>query len=243
MRTLKDGTPANDHLGDILASLNPEAFQCCFVARVSALIGAPVEAIAINGKTQRRSGSKVKGQAAVHIVTAFAARQRLVLGQVKVDAKSNERRAEDQEFGRHDGQPLRDGGWRPRPKRDAEVHSHSRSGMAPNPPQMACPEDNRRGREPSRKRRQGRDGDALFITSSTLDAERLGPFARDHWDLENSLHWVLDMVFRDDECRMRMQNAPVNFANIKHIASNLLRKAPGTACGSPGKANSVRQRR
>jgi predicted transposase YbfD/YdcC len=89
-KLFKDGTPAHDHLGDILASLDPEAFQRCFVAWVSALIGAPVEAIAIDGKTQRRSGSKAKGQAAAHIVTAFAARQRLVLAQVKVDAKSNE---------------------------------------------------------------------------------------------------------------------------------------------------------
>ncbi len=89
-KPFKDGTPAHDHLGDILASLDPEAFQRCFVAWVSALIGAPVEAIAIDGKTQRRSGSKAKGQAAAHIVTAFAARQRLVLAQVKVDAKSNE---------------------------------------------------------------------------------------------------------------------------------------------------------
>jgi hypothetical protein len=89
-KLFKDGTPAHDHLGDILASLDPEAFQRCFVAWVSALIGAPVEAIAIDGKTQRRSGSKAKGQTAAHIVTPFAARQRLVLAQVKVDAKSNE---------------------------------------------------------------------------------------------------------------------------------------------------------
>ena len=41
-KPFKDGTPAHDHLGDILASLDPEVFQCCFVAWVSALIGAPV---------------------------------------------------------------------------------------------------------------------------------------------------------------------------------------------------------
>ena len=45
----------------------------------------------------------------------------------------------------------------------------------------------------------------LFVTSSTMDAERLGPFVRGRWAVENSLHWVLDMVFRDDECRMRAQ--------------------------------------
>jgi len=50
---------------------------------------------------------------------------------------------------------------------------------------------------------------------------------RDHWAIEISLHWVMDMVFRDDECRVRTQNAPANFATLKHMANNLIRKAPG----------------
>ena len=41
------------------------------------------------------------------------------------------------------------------------------------------------------------------------------------------LHWVMDMVFRDDECRVRKNTAPANFAVVKHMASNLLRQAPG----------------
>jgi hypothetical protein len=41
------------------------------------------------------------------------------------------------------------------------------------------------------------------------------------------LHWVMDMVFRDDECRVRTDHAPANFTTIKHIALNLIRKAPG----------------
>ena len=45
--------------------------------------------------------------------------------------------------------------------------------------------------------------------------------------IENGLHWVMDMVFRDDECRIRKQNAPANFATVKHMASNLLRQTPG----------------
>jgi hypothetical protein len=40
-------------------------------------------------------------------------------------------------------------------------------------------------------------------------------------DDENSLHWVMDMIFRDDECRIRTNHAPANFATIKHIAHNL----------------------
>ena len=50
---------------------------------------------------------------------------------------------------------------------------------------------------------------------------------RGHWSIENSHHWIMDMVFCDDECRIRKDNAPANFATLKHIASNLLRAAPG----------------
>jgi predicted transposase YbfD/YdcC len=66
-----------------------------------------------------------------------------------------------------------------------------------------------------------------YITSLTLKADAIGPMIRDHWAIENSLHWVMDMVFRDDECRVRTENAPANFTTIKHMASNLFRKAPG----------------
>ena len=89
-RPFANGTPAHDHLGDILAVLDHEQFQRCFVAWVAALTGTPEGVIAIDGKTARRSGQKRKGQAPIHMVSAFAARQRLVLGQVKVAEKSNE---------------------------------------------------------------------------------------------------------------------------------------------------------
>ena len=68
----------------------------------------------------------------------------------------------------------------------------------------------------------------LDITSLDRDAETLGPTARSHWAIENSLHWVMDMAFRDDECRLRTKNAPANFATLKHMALNLVRRAPGT---------------
>jgi predicted transposase YbfD/YdcC len=48
---------------------------------------------------------------------------------------------------------------------------------------------------------------------------------RDHWAIENSVHWVLDMVLRDGECRVRTDHAPTNFTTIKHIALNLIRRA------------------
>src|SRR5947209_20523074 len=86
----RDGTPSHDHLGDIFATLDAEQFQRCFVAWVVALTGAPEGVIAIDGKTLRRSHQKKGAKAAIHMVSAFAARQRLVLGQVKVADKSNE---------------------------------------------------------------------------------------------------------------------------------------------------------
>ena len=45
----------------------------------------------------------------------------------------------------------------------------------------------------------------FYITSSNLPAEQMGPIVRSHWAVENSLHWVMDMVFRDDECRVRTE--------------------------------------
>ena len=56
---------------------------------------------------------------------------------------------------------------------------------------------------------------------------QLGPVIRSHWAIENSLHWVMDMVFRDDECRIRTDHAPANFTTLKHMAHNIVRKAPG----------------
>ena len=66
-----------------------------------------------------------------------------------------------------------------------------------------------------------------YLSSLPGDAQQIGQAVRSHWDVENGLHWVMDMVFRDDECRIRSQNAPANFTTIKHMASNLLRRGKG----------------
>ena len=62
----------------------------------------------------------------------------------------------------------------------------------------------------------------FYISSLAADAARQGDAIRGHWAVE-SHHWVMDMVFRDDECRIRRDNAPANFATLEHIASNLMR--------------------
>jgi predicted transposase YbfD/YdcC len=66
----------------------------------------------------------------------------------------------------------------------------------------------------------------FYITSSTDHADRLAAVIRAHWAIENSLHWVMDMVFRDDECRISKGHAPANFTTVKHVAHNLMRRSP-----------------
>ena len=67
----------------------------------------------------------------------------------------------------------------------------------------------------------------FYISSLAANTEVQGDAIRSHWGVENSHHWVLDMVFRDDECRIRKDNAPANFATIKHMAGNLMRRGEG----------------
>lgn len=63
-----------------------------------------------------------------------------------------------------------------------------------------------------------------YILSIALNAEKFGAAVRSHWGIENSLHWVLDMTFREDESRIREGNSPENFAVLRHIALNQLTK-------------------
>lgn len=54
---------------------------------------------------------------------------------------------------------------------------------------------------------------------------------RDHWGIENGLHWKLDVTFREDEPRVRKGNGPQNFAILRHIALNLLNQEKTARCG------------
>lgn len=63
-----------------------------------------------------------------------------------------------------------------------------------------------------------------FISSLTADAKVFANAVRKHWAIENQLHWVLDVSFREDESRVRRDNAPENFAVFRHVAMNGLRK-------------------
>ncbi len=64
----------------------------------------------------------------------------------------------------------------------------------------------------------------FYISSIENDAKRFGEAVRSHWGIENSVHWVLDIGFREDESRKRKGNSAFNFSVLRHIAMNLLRK-------------------
>ena len=99
--------------------------------------------------------------------------------------------------------------------------------MAAGTPRLARLEGRHHGREQPRNRRQIEHETRFYITSLVWLAYQLGPVIRSHWAIENSLHWVMDMIFRDDESRIRTEHAPANFTTLKHMAHNLIRKAPG----------------
>jgi len=91
---LPSGIPSHDTFNRVFARLDPQQFQTCFTRWISAtsqVIGGQV--IAIDGKVLRRSHDKGIGQAAIDMVSAWASASRVVLGQIKVDDKSNEIRA------------------------------------------------------------------------------------------------------------------------------------------------------
>jgi predicted transposase YbfD/YdcC len=285
-RPFREGTPSHDHLGDIFATLDATEFQRCFVSWVAALTGAPADVIAIDGKTLRRSYQKKGAKAPIHMVSAFAARQRLVLGQVKVAEKSNEivaipklldmmaiegaivtidamgcqREIAKQIVDKKADYVLALKGNQGTLREDVEVFAAEQkaNGFKDTKVSRHQTVDGDHGRIETRiytvfhdvawlqERHdwpglQGvvmvestRDiGDKIeretrfYITSLVWLAHLLGPVIRSHWAVENSLHWVMDMLFRDDECRIRTDHAPANFTTIKHMAHNLIRKAPG----------------
>ena len=78
-----------------------------------------------------------------------------------------------------------------------------------------------RGGKTSRERR-------YYLGSARLAAATFARAVRAHWGIENRLHWVLDVVFRDDQARLRTGHGPASMAMVKHMAMNLLHRAKPT---------------
>src|ERR1700745_4208911 len=278
-RPYVNGTPSHDHLGDIFATLDARAFQLCFVAWVAALTNTPAEVIAIDGKTSRRSYQTKGSKEAIHMVSAFAARQRIVLGQVKVNEKSNEivaipalldmmsiegavvtidamgcqRDIATKIVEKKADYIVALKGNQGTLREDVEVFVDEQKALKYRDATISTHEtvDADHGRIETRNYTVIHDVDWLqarhqwaglnavvvvekpreikskitdetrfYITSLAMLANLVGPMIRAHWAIETSLHWVRDMVFRADECRVRPDNPPANFATCRHIAYN-----------------------
>ena len=88
---LPNGIPSHDTFGRVFARLDPDQLQSCFLSWVRSVSQVTDgEVIAIDGKTARRSYDQSNGKGAIHMVSAWASQNRLVLGQRNVDERSNE---------------------------------------------------------------------------------------------------------------------------------------------------------
>jgi predicted transposase YbfD/YdcC len=282
------GIPSHDTLGEVVAALDPALFKACFVSWVEGLRETAPDIVAIDGKTSRRSHARSKGREPLHLVSAWASRQRLVLGQETVSGKSNEitaipllleRLALDGALVTIDAIStqtgiaetiLKRGGDyllalkanHPATFKDVETFfadpppgasetytttdgEHGRVEVRRHavchdvawlfsdrryPGEVAFPGLAMIGMVESETEREGKTARErrYYLSSAKLDAEAFARAVRSHWGIENRLHWVLDVVFKDDLTRLRTGHAPENMAVVKHMAMNLLRQAKPT---------------
>jgi predicted transposase YbfD/YdcC len=286
----KDGIPTHDALNDLMNALNPAPFSECFVTWVNGLRDGDPDIVAEDGKTSRRTHAKSKGCQPLHLVSAWASRQRLVLGQQVTDIKSNEitaipllferlelkgalvtidamgcqtktaatilDRGADYLLAAEDNQPtLHDDIKRyfdDTPPDELEsfqtadadlgrievrrhVVSHKVDWLAANSRfpgiKTIAMVENRveRNGETSCERR-------YYICSAMLLALPVANAVRCHWHIENRLHWLLDVTFREDLSRLRSGHGAHNTGTVSHMAMKLLRSA------KPGKSLKVRRK-
>lgn len=283
-RPFKNGTPSDDELRYIFGRLDEEQFQHCFINWVSSFQKAVKGVIAIDGKALRRSFDKAGAKGAIHMVSAWSSEQNLVLGQTKVDEKSNEITAipklldlleiegaiitiDAMGCQRDIAEKILD------KKADYIFALKGNQGKLHKDIAAFFKEEQRinseiitKGYHQTDERNHGRlelrrvtvctdikglkekhkwprltsvimveyiaseNGEnrretRYYISSLDKTAVFMAKAIRQHWGIENGLHWVMDVVFGDDDCRIRKDNAPANFATIKHMASNVLRSS------------------
>ena len=281
---LPNGIPSHDTFGRVFARLSPEHFQDCFSAWIESVMQQiDGEIVPIDGKTLRRSHNKNSGKAALHLVSAWAVKNRLVLGQfhsdgpldeitiipellrtltlkgciVTVDAIGCQKSVAEQVIEQQADYVL--AVKENQPKLCAHIRElfdrEEKTLMQDLSVDCYETEEENHGRVEIRRYRttdqiedfagaaawkglalfgmveaQRQVGDQVsverryYISSLDNDAKRFGQAVRGHWGIENSLHWVLDMAFREDESRVRTGHAPANLAVLRHIAVSLLQQ-------------------
>ena len=280
---LPNGIPSHDTFGRVFAALDTEAFAQGFTRWVQcvseALALPPHDVVAIDGKTMRRTFDKANGKAAIHLVSAFASGNRLVLGQVKVEDKSNEITAIPELLRRlilagclvtldamgcqkqiaHDittagadyilalkgnhGDLHQDvidhfayidntaTVFRYRHESVNGGHGRVEKRVVEAVPSDWHP-DQKKWRHlqafvrvtAERHVGETRSREFRYFLSSlpAEQVERLANGIRQHWRIENTLHWTLDMAFSEDYQRKRIGEAPANMALLNKMALNLL---------------------
>jgi len=292
---LPNGIPSHDTFARVFARLNPEQFQACFLNWVRSLVRLTEgEVVAIDGKTLRQSYDRADDKAAIHMVSAWATANRLVLGQRKVDAKSNEITAIPQLIKlleldgcivTIDAMGCQKQIAKQIIERNADyvlalkdnqgnlfadvqqIFAHAQScnfaGIEHSFDQTVEKGHGRVeirrcwtmaqveflvdadqwkkftsiGMIQAERRLQGKveQETRYYISSLSSDAARLSQAVRSHWWVENALHWVLDLAFVEDTCRVRKDHAPENLAVIRHIALNLLSQETSLKLGIKNK--------
>ena len=281
---LKNGIPSHDTFARVFARIKPAAFQERFARWVQAIRTATDdEVIGIDGKTARRSHNKGTGIKPLHLVSAWASRNRLVLGQIKVDEKSNEITAvpellqlldlkgcivtvdalnTQKEITRQIRQQGADYVMalkQNHPTLHAEVEGIFEAVREDDNADGAISTtesiETNHGRMETRRcwsveapdwitdfpewedlqslilvesgrqiKEQSTTELRYYLSSLPPNAERAAKAVREHWGVENSLHWVLDVAFCEDDSRVRVGNAPENLALVRKITHNLLQQ-------------------
>jgi predicted transposase YbfD/YdcC len=280
---LPNGIPSHDTFNRVFAHLDPEAFQECFLSWVGALgEEAGTQAIAIDGKTLRRSFDRASCKGALHLVSAWATANHLTLGQVAVQDHSNEITAipklleildvsgaivtiDAMGCQKEIAAQIRDGGGdyvlalkdnQERLLEDVQAcfQPYLDGGTRRAGHSQHTTTDRGHGRkerrsyfvinhpEGIRDRALWRDLHALclvvrertvagktsteahyYIGSREGTAEEYSAWIRGHWGIENGLHWVLDVTFREDDSRLRCGHGPENLALLRRVAVSLLK--------------------
>jgi predicted transposase YbfD/YdcC len=235
---LPNGLPSHDTFERVFDRLDPQAFQACFRQWVEALAQTlGLGHIAIDGKTLRHSGNTAKGWRPLHVVSAWASAAHLSMGQVAVDEKSNEITAIPKLLELLDlhgalvtidamgcqkeiaKQIVEGGGDYILPVKDNQPNVKAWEGLKVI------------GMCISEREVQGEWSEEVryFIGSRKMSAQEYGTALRNHWGIENNLHWQLDITFGEDANRVQRRHGAENLGLVRRLAVALLKRHPSEA--------------